>query len=162
MSARSEHIPGIAHRVLELTRVFHAPRSLVYQAWTLPEHLSQWSAPHGFTIPYGDSDIRPGGAWRCCMRSPDGVDHCCSGVYDEVVENERLIYTHAWDQADGTRGHETVVTVLFAEHNGKTTLNFRQATFESAESCAGHRDGWSQCFDRLGEHLASAQRRNAS
>lgn len=81
--------PG-ADKVLVITRVFDAPRSLVFQAWTRKEHLDRWCAPRGFTIPYSEGELRVGGAWRCCMRAPDGVEHWLSGTYREIVEDELL------------------------------------------------------------------------
>jgi uncharacterized protein YndB with AHSA1/START domain len=104
---------------LVITRSFDAPRSLVFKAWTEREHLVHWSAPKGFTITHSEGDLRPGGAWRACMRSPDGVDLWLGGVYREIVEPERLVFTHAWEDADGKRGHETLVTVTLTEHAGR-------------------------------------------
>ncbi len=69
-----------AERVLVLTRIFDAPRHLVFEAWTKKEHLDEWLAPHGFTILYSEGDLRPGGAWRSCMLAPDGAKHPLSGV----------------------------------------------------------------------------------
>jgi uncharacterized protein YndB with AHSA1/START domain len=142
-----------ADKVLVITRVFDAPRSLVFQAWTRKEHLDRWCAPLGFTIPYSEGDLRPGGAWRCCMRSPDGVEHWLSGTYCEIVEDELLVFTHAWEDDRGKRGHETLVTVRFADQNGKTKLTFHQAPFESVEARDGHAGGWSGCMERLSDYL---------
>lgn len=144
--------PG-ADRALVITRVFDAPRSLVFQAWTRKEHLDRWCAPRGFTIPYSEGDLRPGGAWRCCMRSPDGVEHWLSGTYRAIVEDELLVFTHAWEDDHGKRGHETLVTVRFADQAGKTRLTFHQASFESIEARDGHAAGWSECLDRLSDYL---------
>lgn len=139
---------------LEIVRVFDAPRSLVFRAWTDKEHMRQWSAPHGFVITHNEGEARAGGAWRSCMRSPEGEDLWLGGVYREVVENERLVFTHAWDRDDGTPGHETVVTVIFEDEGDKTRMTFRQAYFESGEDRDGHGGGWNECFDRLVDLLA--------
>jgi uncharacterized protein YndB with AHSA1/START domain len=144
--------PG-ADKVLVITRVFDAPRSLVFQAWTRKEHLDRWCAPRGFTIPYSEGELRVGGAWRCCMRALDGVEHWLSGTYREIVEDELLIFTHAWEDERAKRGHETLVTVRFTDVGGKTKLTFHQAPFESLESRDGHAGGWSQCLDRLSDYL---------
>ncbi|HEX5339995.1 MAG TPA: SRPBCC domain-containing protein [Gammaproteobacteria bacterium] len=114
-----------------------------------------WLAPHGFSITHSEGDCRPGGDWRSCMHSPEGADLWLGGVYREVVKNERLVFTHAWDEADGTPGHETLVIVTFADHEGKTLLTLHQALFRSVESRDGHRGGWSQCLERLAEYLTS-------
>lgn len=88
-------IPTEPQLAIAITRVFDAPRSLLFKMWIEGKHLANWSAPRGFTIPTAKSDVRPGGAWRCCMRSPDGVDYWVGGVYREIVEPERLVFTHA-------------------------------------------------------------------
>jgi uncharacterized protein YndB with AHSA1/START domain len=144
---------GTAERELVITRIFDAPKSLVFKAWTEREHLVHWSAPHGFTITHCEGDLRPGGAWRCCMRSPDGTDHWLGGVYREIAPPERLVFTHAWEDEDGRPGHETLVTATFAEQDGKTRFTFHQAVFESVAARDSHREGWTECLDRLEEYL---------
>ena len=145
-----------ADRELSIVRVFDAPRHLVFQAWTQKEHLDRWSAPKGFTIPFSEGELRPGGRWRCCMRAPDGSEHWLSGVYREIVENELLVFTHAWE-TDGVRGHETVVTVRFSDQDGKTRVEFRQEFFDSIASRDGHAGGWAECFDLLADYLHQIQ-----
>lgn len=139
-----------------ITRVFDAPPRLVFEAWTKPEHLSRWSGPRGFTIPFAEMDFRPGGTYRTCLRSPDGKDHWVQGVYREIAEPERLVFTHAWEDANGKPKQETLVTVTFAKQDGKTKLTFHQAIFESVEGRDSHRSGWSESLDRLEEYLAKA------
>jgi len=141
-------------RELVITRVLAAPRDLVWKAWTEPERMKQWSAPKGFTIPVSEGELRPGGAWRACMRKPDGTDLWLGGVYREIVEPERLVFTHAWMDEQGKPGPETVVTVTLTERGGKTEMTFRQTGFDSVESRDGHAGGWDECFDKLEEHLA--------
>jgi uncharacterized protein YndB with AHSA1/START domain len=152
MGARAE--PRQGHE-LTITRIFDAPVALVFAAWTRPEHLVRWSCPRGFTIPFSDGDIRTGGWFKTCMRSPDGEDNWVSGVYREVVENRRLVFTHAWDDASGNRGHETLVTVTLEDAGGKTRLTLHQAFFLTESSRAGHNGGWSESLDKLAEFLAS-------
>ena len=154
MDAKSK--PGVLpnERKVVITRVFDAPRSLVFQAWTQKAHLDQWSAPRGYTIPFSTGDIAPGGRWRCCMRAADGTELWLSGVYREIVENELLVFTHAWEDDSGNRGHETLVTVRFADQGNKTEVTLHQAIFDSAESRDGHAGGWSECLDILSEYLA--------
>ena len=140
---------------LTITRIFNAPRDLVFKAWTRKEHLDRWCCPRGFTIPWSEGELRSGGAWRACMRSPDGVEHRLGGIYRVIVENELLVFTHAWEDVTGKRGHETLVTVTFADRGGKTEVTLHQAFFESTESRDGHEGGWSESLDRLAEHLAT-------
>lgn len=143
-------------RELVITRVFDAPRDLVWKAWTEPERIKQWSAPRGFTIPVAEGELRPGGAWKSCMRKPDGTDLWLGGVYHEIDEPKRLVFTHAWLDEHGNPGPETVVTVTLTERGGKTEMNFRQSGFDSIESRDGHAGGWNECFDKLEELLAKA------
>jgi uncharacterized protein YndB with AHSA1/START domain len=143
-----------AERELVITRILDAPPSLVFKFWTEPSHLVRWWGPKGFTAPSVEMDVRPGGAWRACIRSPEGTDHWMQGVYREVVEPLRLVFTFAWEDDQGAPGHQTLVTVTFAQHDGKTRLTFHQAVFESIESRDWHQSGWSECFDRLENDLA--------
>lgn len=150
---KRDSIPTEPQLAIAITRVFDAPRSLLFKMWIEGKHLANWSAPRGFTIPTAKSDVRPGGAWRCCMRSPDGVDYWVGGVYREIVEPERLVFTHAFDDNQGNSEPETLVTVTFAEERGKTRMTFRQTGFGSMRSRDEHAAGWNECFDRLAEHL---------
>jgi uncharacterized protein YndB with AHSA1/START domain len=90
------------------------------------------------------------------MRSPEGTDHWLQGVYQEIVEPERLVCTWAWEDAEGKLGHETLLTVNFAEHGAKTKLTLHQAIFESVAARDDHRSGWTECLDRLEDYLANA------
>lgn len=151
--------PGVDEedRVLEIVRVFDAPRSLVFRLWTDPAHVTRWMGPRGFTATHYRQDQHPGGAWRACLRrDEDGQELWQGGVLRELVPPERLAFTFAWDQEDGSPGHETLVTVTFAEERGRTRMTFRQAVFPSVESRDGHRGGWSSAFDRL-EELVGAE-----
>jgi uncharacterized protein YndB with AHSA1/START domain len=137
-------------RVLVLSRVFDAPPTLVFEAWTQPEHLVRWWGPKDFTLPTCEQDFRVGGAYRFCMRAPDGVDHWVWGEYREIVPAARLVFTWHRGDADGKPFNESVVTVTFAEHDGKTKLTLHQAVFWTVEDRDAHQGGWSQCLDRLG------------
>jgi uncharacterized protein YndB with AHSA1/START domain len=100
-------------------------------------------------------DVRPGGAWRRCMRSPDGVDYWKQGIYREIVEPERLVFTYADEDADGTLGPETLVTVMFDEHGTKTKLTLRQVDFDTVASRDAHQWGWTSCLERFAAYLAT-------
>jgi uncharacterized protein YndB with AHSA1/START domain len=142
--------------VLEITRVFNAPRELVFKAWTDPEHMARWGGPEGYSATTVELDARPGGAWRLGMRSPEGEEHLQGGVIREIVPPERLVYTFAWEEADGTPGHETLVSVTLAEHGpdaAQTLMTFRQGTFENVDSRDGHLVGWDSAFNVLAEYL---------
>jgi uncharacterized protein YndB with AHSA1/START domain len=156
-AASAQNAPEQDAPELLITRVFDAPRRLVYQVWTEREHMLKWCAPHGFTITHGEAEVRVGGAWRSCMVAPDGVEHWVGGVYREVVPNERLVFTHVWDEAD-MPPHETLVTLEFADFEAtRTKLYFRQQFFRSVTSRDGHEGGWSQSFERLESYLHELQ-----
>jgi uncharacterized protein YndB with AHSA1/START domain len=145
----------LADRVLEITRIFDAPRALVFAAWTDPAHLKHWMGPRDHPVVELSGELRQGGAWRNCLRSTkDGRDLWQGGVYREIVEPERLVFTFAWDQEDGSPGPETLVTITFDERDGgKTMMTLRQAVFNTRENRDGHRFGWNSSFDRLGDYL---------
>jgi uncharacterized protein YndB with AHSA1/START domain len=138
-------------RELVMTRVLDAPRELVFRVWTERQHLLRWWGPKDFTTTFFEVDLRPGGAWRARMRSPDGTEYSQHGVFREIVEPERLVFTFTWgDDPD----HEMLVAVTFVERGAKTEMTFRQGVFRSVESRDSHEEGWSECFDRLREYLA--------
>ncbi|HLX42663.1 MAG TPA: SRPBCC domain-containing protein [Bryobacteraceae bacterium] len=141
---------------LLIKRVFDAPRQLVFDAWTKPEHLARWQgAPEGFTVSSHDVDLRPGGAYRLCMRSPEGVDHWLQGVYREVVDPERLVFTHVWLDDRKQPGPETVVTITLADLGGKTELTLHQTGFKAVQSRDGHYTGWTSTLDRFHAYIVS-------
>jgi len=143
---------------LTLSRVFAAPRSLVFAAWTQPEHLKQWSAPHGFTVPESEGELKPGGAWRAAMVSRETGRLELQGVYRKVVPDKLLVFTHRW----GGEETETTITVRFSDApRGGTRMKFEQTGFDSAASRDGHADGWGQCFERLEDLLAKLQQTKA-
>jgi uncharacterized protein YndB with AHSA1/START domain len=141
---------------LTITRVFDAPRRLVFKLWTQPEHLARWWGPEGFTTVSCAMDVRPGGAWFRCMRSPEGTLYTKRGVYREIVEPEHLVFTYANEGADGRLGPEMLVTVTFEQQGAQTKLTVHQAGFESASSRDAHQGGWTSCLERFAEYLAEA------
>jgi uncharacterized protein YndB with AHSA1/START domain len=139
---------------LETERLIGAPRERVFEAWTSPEILRQWSAPRGFTVTEASGEVRLGGEWSCRMRSPEGLELQLGGVYGEIVPPERLSFTHAWCGKDENPAPETRVTVRFDPCDGRTLLRFRQEGFRSRESRDGHAAGWNECLDQLADWLA--------
>jgi uncharacterized protein YndB with AHSA1/START domain len=139
-----------------ITRVFDAPRELVFKAWTEPERILQWLGPRGFTATEFEMDTKPGGAWHSRMHSPDGKPYANGGNILEAIEPERLVFTFAWDDEDGRPGREMLITITLADLGGRTEMTFHQAVFEDIEDRDGHRGGWSESFDKLAAYLASA------
>jgi uncharacterized protein YndB with AHSA1/START domain len=156
--ANETHVEQVQPLQLEIMRIFDAPRMLVYQMWSTPDHLNKWSAPKGFTIPGARTDFREGGSWYARMCSADGADHRVQGTYREIVEGKRIVMTHAWLDATGKPEHETLVTVTFEDHGTKTKMTFVQDGFASPESRDSHAGGWNECFDLLRDYLATVLR----
>ncbi len=153
---------------VRITRVFDAPRALVFHAWTDPERLAQWHAPRGCTITFSRFDFRPGGTFISTLRTPENYECRCRGVYQEITAPERIVYTLAFSDEEGNlvepsaRGmdpdwpRETTVTVTFTEHNGKTTLTLHQTVSEPLARKTGAYPSWLEMFDRLAEGLDGA------
>ncbi len=145
-----------ADRVLVIERLFDAPRALVFKVWTDAAHAARWYGPRGFVVTDMKADLRPGGKWRTCIRrDDDGSELWHGGEYREIVAPERLVFTFAWDQEVGSQAHETLVTITFAEHGGKTLMTLRQEVFDSVAARDGHRGGWTGVMDKFAEYLAA-------
>lgn len=149
-------------RQIELSRVFDAPRELVWRVWTTPEHIVRWWGPRGFTNTSHAMDVRPGGQWRFVMHGPDGRDYENLITYLEVVEPERLVYKHGGDV--DTEPVDFRVTVRFdrdAGNPGRTRVSLRMEfpTKEARDFVVreyGAIEGGQQTLQRLGEYLAGA------
>src|ERR1700680_2496993 len=119
-NAKASPATESAENELVITRLFDAPRELVFECWTEPEHLRHWQgAPRGFTVTSQESDIRPSGFFRICMRSPEGVDHWLEGGYREIVKPERLVFTHLWLDANREPGKTTPGNNPLAQRDGQ-------------------------------------------
>ncbi len=158
MTAPSGATTTPAGQELVITRVFAAPRGVVFRAWTEAGQLERWFGPKGFTVTSCTMNVRPGGGWRLCLRSPEGTDHWVRGVYREVVEPERLVTSWAWEDAGGVPGKETVLTVTLAERDGATELTLHQAAFTDVQDRDNHHHGWSESLDRLADRITEAGR----
>jgi uncharacterized protein YndB with AHSA1/START domain len=135
---------------LILTRIFDAPRALVFEAWTKPEHMMHWFCPNGFTLPVCEMDFRVGGRYRLCMRGPDGKEHWVRGAYQEIVPAERIVFTGSLEHD----GNETMTTVTFADHAGKTRLTMHQTFSIETDSTRGARQGWTETLEHLAAYVA--------
>jgi uncharacterized protein YndB with AHSA1/START domain len=145
-----------AERELIITRIFDAPRRLVFKMWIEPEHLMHWWGPRGFTTISGRIDARPGGAWSRSIRSPDGTVVSKHGVYREIVAPERLVLTYITDDAAGNPGPATLVTVTFADLGNKTRLTLHQSGFDPVAARNDHQRGWTGALERFAEHLSAS------
>ena len=140
-----------------ITRVFDAPRERVFEAWARAEHLVHWFGPNGFTLHSAETDARPGGVFRLCLRSPDGKDYWVRGEYREVLAPERLVITCTADDEMGITRLEEVIDVKLTQRGGKTELKLlataRGASAEAAAMLEGMPKGWAQTIARLDAHL---------
>lgn len=136
-----------------ITRIFDAPRSRVFEAWTRADHLAAWFGPKGFRITDCESDPRPGGLLRLCMRSPRGEAYWVRGVYREVVAPERLVIACTLDDQHGVARLEELIDVAFEQSGSRTRLllnsTARGSGSEAAVMLAGMHKGWAQTVDRL-------------
>lgn len=141
-----------AEYALEITRSFDAPPALVFKAWTSKDHLLRWWGPKDFTATSEKLDFREGGAYRHAIHGPDGKSYGMSGVYREIVEPEKIVFTFAWDD-----GPETLITVTIKPEGSGSRLTFRQEPFADAATRDSHEGGWGECLDRLVAEMARQQ-----
>ncbi len=141
-------------REIVMTRVFDAPRDLVFEAHTSCEHLSHWWGPKRYEIISCEMDFRPGGAWRIVHRGPEGEEYAFRGEYREIVRPERIVWTFEFE---GAPGSVSVQTMTLEEHDGKTTLT-GTSVFDMVEERDGMLEsemesGAAETYDRLDEYL---------
>ena len=173
-TTKNNPIKSAAGQEFVITRVFDAPRELVWKAWTDRERLMQWFGPKGFALKVATLDFRPGGTFHYSMRSPDGKEMWGKFVYREIVAPERIVLVNSFSDEKGNLTRhpfspgwplEMLSTTTFTEQAGKTTLTLRWApvnateaerkTFDSSHD--GMRQGWTGTFEQLDEYLAKAK-----
>lgn len=152
-------------RDLFFSCVFNAPREVVWQAWTRPDRLMRWFAPEHFTPASARVDLRPGGHFLYCMRSPEGVEFWGKGMYREVTPPERLVYVDSFADEEGNPIRpeqyglspdypaETVVTVTLADQGSKTLLTLTHVGLPVGKVSDATEAGWRTQLDRLCEAL---------
>jgi uncharacterized protein (TIGR02246 family) len=156
--------PMEADRTIVITRTFAAPRALVWDVWTRPEHITQWWGPRGFHTTVTAMDLRPGGKWRYVMHGPDGAEYPVHGVFREIVPLERIVTSDEFDEGwkppqpiDLPSG--IVVTALFEDDGPNTRLTLRivHATVEDKKKheAMGVAGGWNSSFDCMDDYLAA-------
>jgi uncharacterized protein YndB with AHSA1/START domain len=157
---------NVAERMV-ITRIFEAPRELVWKAWTDPKYVMQWWGPKGFTAPVCKIDFRVGGKYLCCMRSPDGQEFWNAGEYYEIVPHEKIVSSMYFSDSQGNKvdaaeygiEHEAIEdaydVILFEDlGNGKTKLTFiGNEPMESAKN-SGQLEGWNQILDKIAAVVA--------
>ena len=156
MVARSPEVPWSLDREIVLSRVFEAPRKLVFAAWTKEEHLTKWFGPKGFTTKTHECDLRVGGRWRFDMTAPNGKVFDNRVVFLEIKTPELLVFDHGSDKDDDERRFR--VTITFDEQSDKkTVVTLRQLHPTKEQRDAGIGFGAVEIgyttLDKLGEHL---------
>ncbi len=139
---------------IAMSRVFDAPRELVFEAFTNAKHLQEWMlGPEGWTMPVCEIDLRPGGAWHFVWHREEGCEMEMTGEYREITPPERLVSTEAW----GGDWPETIVTLELTEEDGKTTMTqtvlYPSEEARDAALATGMKDGAAISYDRLAEYL---------
>jgi uncharacterized protein YndB with AHSA1/START domain len=152
-----------SEREIVLTRVFDAPRDLVFEAHSSCEHMSNWWGPRKYEFASCEIDFRPGGTWRIVHRGPDGEEYGFHGEFREIVRPERIVWTFEFE---GAPGHVSVETLTLEEHDGKTTVTGK-SVFDTVEARDGMIDsgmesGAAESYDRLDEYLEILKARAAS
>jgi uncharacterized protein YndB with AHSA1/START domain len=149
-------------REIVMTRVFDAPRRLVWDAFTKPELLRRWFGPHGWSLVVCEVDLRVGGGFRFVLRGPDGRDMGMRGVYREIVPPERSVHMESFDDYAG----ESQVTAVMVEEGGKTTLTatvlYHSKEIRDAVLQSGMEHGAAESYDKLAELLAATTTRGES
>ena len=143
-----------SEREIVLTRVFDAPRKLVFDAFTKPELLKRWFGPRGWQMVVCDIDLKVGGSWRYLMRGPDGSEWGLHGIYREIVPPDRLVHTQVLDDVPG----ESLATTVLVEDRGRTTMKatllYPSQEIRDAMLKSGMEYGAGASYDRLDEYLA--------
>jgi len=169
---RNDPTTNPAGRALLITRVFDAPRELVWKAWTEPDHIRRWHGPRMFTCPVCEIDFRVGGKYLFCMRSDSGPEAWqkgiwSTGVYREIVPLEKIVCTDSFADENGNVVAATyygmtddiplemLVTVTFEDLGGKTKMTLRHQGLPAGEMTESAGIGWNESFDKLAESLRS-------
>lgn len=151
-------------REIAYSRVFHAPRELVFEAWTKPEHVRNWYGCPEMKMSVCEIDLRPGGAWRYVLATADGTEYRFRGIYQEVVAPERLVLTECFENP-AVGNPEWLTTVIFEEHDGKTTVT-STLLHQTVENRNGHLQsgmerGLSITMSRLEAEVAAIEKERA-
>jgi uncharacterized protein YndB with AHSA1/START domain len=148
--------------VLTITRVFDAPLSLVWKAWTDPAHVARWWGPHGCSVSLDEADRQPGGQFRREMQTTSGGVVAVSGTFEEVVPEQRLV-TNGVLERPGCLPVKTRMTVTFEDRGGKTELTIVQTRHDfEADYVKNANIGWGEAFEKLEAHLAAEQGRRTT
>jgi uncharacterized protein YndB with AHSA1/START domain len=130
---------------LFLSKWIKAKRETVFAAWTTPEIMRKWFCPRDLQLVTAEADVRVGGRFRAAM-SNGSQTYTVNGVYREVIADQRIVFSHRWEEQDAV---ETLVTVEFADQDGGTLVSLTHEGFRNRESAQGHEGGWRSTLDNL-------------
>jgi uncharacterized protein YndB with AHSA1/START domain len=154
-----------AEEEIVVTRIFEASRELVWKVWTEPEHIKHWWGSKDYTAPFCQIELRVGGVYLFCMRSPEGRDFWSTGIYREIVVPERIVCTDCFADEKGNivpAMHyglstdfplETLWTLTFEEHNNRTRFTLRHSGMPPGQLSKLANVGWNQSLDKFAETL---------
>jgi uncharacterized protein YndB with AHSA1/START domain len=163
MTHHQEHAEN--GKSLKIVRVFNAPIERVWKRWTDPDEFMCWWGPKDFTAPYAKLDIRPGGKYLSSMRDPSGKEYWSTGIYREIIEPNRLVYTDSFADEHGNIvdasyygmgeniPREMEVEIEFEDIGGKTRMTLEHCGLPEGEDQKNAKEGWNQSFDKLEECL---------
>jgi uncharacterized protein YndB with AHSA1/START domain len=158
-SARTLQVTTPSDKEVVFTRAFDAPRELVFEAWTNPEHVRHWWGLRESTMLLCEAEVRPGGSWRYVTTAEDGAEVPFTGVYQEVAPPERLVYTEMYDVEPFNSGDPAVNTVTFTPEDGGTlvtvTTVYPSKEVRDFALSSGMEAGAAESYDRLAEHLTT-------
>ena len=137
---------------LTVKRRFNALPAKVFQAWTDPEKVKRWMGPGEVIVLSAEGDARTGGHYRWLMQSPDGEHHDVSGVYREVIPNEKLVFSWAWKT---TPERDSLVTVTFKPDDGGTIMTLTHEQFFDDDARDRHQHGWNGSMEKLDKYLTA-------
>lgn len=158
-SAKTLQVTTPSDREVVFTRAFDAPRELVFEAWTNPDHVRHWWGLRESTMLLCEADVRPGGSWRYVTTAEDGAEVPFTGVYQEVTRPERLVYTEMYDVEPFNSGDPAVNTVTFTSDEGGTLVTvitvYPSKEVRDFALSTGMEAGAAESYDRLAEHLTT-------
>jgi uncharacterized protein YndB with AHSA1/START domain len=162
MATKNELVDNPVRQEVNITRIFDAPRELVFKMWTDPALVEKWWGPKDFINPVCKLDARVGGSMRIVMQGPDGMKYPTRGIFTEITEHERIVFTNIKEGDNGEAQLEVLNTVTFMEENGKTKMTLRATVVKSTPEACGSVDGmnvgWNQSIDRFADLLASVNK----
>ena len=156
-------VKSVGDKEIHMTRVFDAPRDLVFEAHSSAEHMQNWWGPRKYEVISAEYDFRPGGKWRIVHRGPDGEEYAFHGEFREIVKPERITWTFEFE---GMPGSVTVETMTLEEHDGKTTFSAKSVydTVQERDGMleSGMESGAAESMDRLDEYLEVLRKRSTA